>query len=400
MTEETTDVENVEVQPDAVDQSKVLGMSDEDFMNADPSEMVDIETPFDKGDEEFGVPTEQREENNDENNPDETLGDGEHGEELEDDTNVDGDSDNAENENPEEVEADNEDPGDQPTEASNDGDEIDYEAEYKKLFEPIKSSGREIKMRNVDHVRNYIQMGDDYNKKMHELKPYMKSLRTLKQFELIGSDTSDDRLNFLIELDQKNPEAIKKLIADSGLDIYELQDEDKFSPEKSKAYKPSNKIVSENEVGIEDALNDISGSETYQRTINVMTKEFDEKSRDIIAENPGYIRSLNHDMANGSYDRIMEEVKYARDMKYIPENMSDIEAYIATVQMLGKEQSSKGQGLPAPKKTTRKVSGNNRRKKVGMSSSSSQPAKKKDTGELDYIGMSDEDFAKLDNEVL
>ncbi len=400
MDENTTDVESTETDAtlDAVDHN-ALGMSDEDFMNMDPAEFENANAD-DTEDNEDGV-EEQPEEGNETNS--ESLGDDQDEQEDDDDVNGDEEDDAAADSDADETDEDTDDSDEQPTKnASNYGKDVDYEAEYKKLFAPIKSSGREIKMRNVDHVRNYVQMGDDYNKKMHEIKPYMKSLRTLKEHKILGDDISDDRLNFLIELDQKKPEAIKRLIAESGMDIYELQDEDKFSPEQSKQYQPEDQMVSEGSIEIEDALKSISSSPAYDQTINVMTKEFDAESRDIIAENPGYIKSLNADIVNGSYEKIIEEVQYARDMKMISADLSDIEAYIATVTMLHEQsQHTKGKAKPpAGKTTTRKAKGSNRKKKVGMSSSSTVPAKKNATGDQDYIGMSDEDFANLDTGVL
>ena len=388
-------VENMDVSPDAEAdmQHDVLSMSDEDFMNANESDLAGQASEYDNGDDEQGVLVEQPEEGN-KDNSDQPLGDDSDEDDDLDPANEEEDPDNAEDGDLDQAGEDDESEDDQPSETS-DGD-IDYEAEYKKLFEPIKSSGREIKMRNVEHIKNYIQMGDDYNKKMHELKPYMKSLRNLKANKLIGEDTSDERLNFLIELDQMKPEAIKRLIADSGMDIYELQDEEKYSPEEAKKYKPTNKMVSDAEFAIEDAIKNISGSESFDKTIEVMTETFDEKSRDIIAENPSYIKSLNHDIANGSYDVVMDEVKYARDMKMIPDEMSDIEAYIATVSMLqAKEQSTK---KVAEKQTKTRTS--NKKKKIGMSSSSSRPVKKQNLENQDFMAMSDEDFAKLDTGVL
>ena len=398
MADNTTDVENVvdDTTPDAVDQmDEMLSMSDEDFMNSNPQDFAEEKNSADEG--------EQLEEGNEENS-DQSLGDDQ--DEYEDDSQVNGEDEDdaaAESET-DETEGDDDDFEGQPeNQESNDDSDFDYEAEYKKLFEPIKSSGREIKMRNVEHIRNYIQMGDDYNKKMHELKPFMKSLRSLKEHNILGDENSDERLNFLIELDQKKPEAIKRLIAESGIDIYELQDEEKFSPEKSKQYRPENQMVSEGEYEIEDALKSIAGTESYSKTIEVMTKSFDAQSRDIIADNPSYIESLNHDIANGSYDKVMEEVQYARDMKMIPADMPDIQAYIATVQMLNQQaKQDQGSQPPAPKtkQTTRKTSGGSRKKKVGMGSSSSRRSKSKQPQDQNFIGMSDEEFEKLDVGVL
>jgi hypothetical protein len=74
-----------------------------------------------------------------------------------------------------------------------------------------------------------------------------------------------------------------------------------------------------------------------------MTNQFDQKSREIISDNPDYIVSLNQDVENGIYDQVMQEVQYQREMGYIPRQVSDIEAYIGTVQYLAQQEAAAAQ---------------------------------------------------------
>ena len=85
-----------------------------------------------------------------------------------------------------------------------------------------------------------MQMGANYNKKMAALKPNLKLLKLLENNGLL----SEEKLSFLIDLDKKNPDAITKLVKDSGLDPLEM--------DVSKSdYKPNTYTVHDREVELD-----------------------------------------------------------------------------------------------------------------------------------------------------
>lgn len=371
------EVDAVEVEP--VDDA--LGMSDEDFLKANPDDFT---------------------EGGSDNEPDEEEQDNDSGDENEDvDTsdsvNQEEDSDNAEDEDSEETEEEDEADENQPDE-DGENDKPDYEAEFQKLFgEPIKAGGRMTQLRNVDHAKNLIEMGIDYNKKMQGMRPHMQTLKTLEKEGLLGED-KQDRLNLLLEIEKGNTDALKKFIAESEIDILDLADEEQI--EANRNYKPQNHIISNQEVEIEEALNSISDSQSYQKTIDVMTKTFDKKSREIISENPRYIVALNQDMENGIYDEVMDAVQYQRDMNLIPVGVSDMEAYIKTVQDIAANNAgSEVPTIKQPKQPTdaqpnQRSNRETKRRKVSMSSTKSS-SKRKEV-QYDPLSMSDEDFMKIE----
>ncbi len=389
----------------------LLNMSDEEFEKTNEEVFLGEPQPFQEP-EETGVTvySEDTEDTNEEEaddsedvseddteDEDESLGDDGHEGDDDLDVNDEHDQSNAEDQDENQADEDGEAGDDQPS--SKDGDEsadedtIDYEAEYKKLFEPIKANGKIIKMRNAEQIVNRIQLAENYHKKMHDMRPYNTVLKTLERADLIDNE---EELNFLIELKQKNPEAIRKLINESGIDKYELTDDDKM--EKAKTYRPQNHMVDESEVEIEDALRSISESDKYDETVQVMTKVMDAKSRDIIAENPNYIKSLNHDIETGIYETVMDNVSYQREMGELPAGISDIEAYIGTVQLMAKQEEAAAgkQSTPDmksnPKKQTRKP--NAKKRKAMATPSGRRAAGKKQYNPMDLMEMSDEDFTK------
>ncbi|MDT1904204.1 hypothetical protein FPK34_26495, partial [Acinetobacter baumannii] len=71
-----------------------------------------------------------------------------------------------------------------------------------------------------DDIVSLMQRGAGFAKKMATLKPSMRVLRTLENHGITEQD-----LGFLIDLHKKNPDAINKLIKDSGVDVYSLDAE-------------------------------------------------------------------------------------------------------------------------------------------------------------------------------
>ena len=94
----------------------------------------------------------------------------------------------------------------------------DYKAEYQRLLAPFKANGKDIQVTSVDEALTLMQMGANYNKKMAALKPNLKVLKLLDTHGLLD----ENELNFLIDLKEKNPKAIMKLVKDSGIDPMEM----------------------------------------------------------------------------------------------------------------------------------------------------------------------------------
>ena len=367
---EDQEVEDQELEETDFDDA--LSMSDEDFEEFDPDDFA-----------------EASEKDNDE---DDTLGDDE---EDEDDSETNGDepADAAEDDGSEQAEDEDESEDDQPNEEEQKADEARYNEAFNLLYgDPIKASGREVQIRNPQHARNFIEMGIDYNKKMQAMKPHMSTLKTLEREGLLDPSKTD-RLNLLLEVEKGNKDALKRLIAESDIDPLDLADEEVI--EEGRQYQPQNHMMSEKEVEIEEALNAIEGSEGQQRTLNVMTKEFDSKSREIISDNPRYIVALNQDIQNGIFDDVMKEVQYKRDMNMVQPGISDMELYIQTVEEINSVPVQPNIQQATKPANSAPRSKSNRSKKLGMSSSkASKQNSKQQFDPMQVMEMSDDEFEK------
>ena len=361
-------------------QSDIMDMSDEEFLQLDPPDIHEKE-PIEEDSEE--------EESSDEDTNQEESEEEQGEEEESDDTEKEEDSD-----------ADEEsDPGEEETTPA-EPIEIDYEVIGKQLMGEFKANGKVIKPKSVEDAIQLMQMGANYHKKMSGLKPSLKTLKLLEKNGLLDPE----KLNFLIDLNQNNPEAITKLLQDNKIDPMAID----LDAENN--YTPQNRSVSDKEIILDDVLDSISQSDFYNKTLTVLGDEWDDTSRNTIAENPDIIRTINLHMENGIYDQVSNAVAYERSLgKFL--GVSDLEAY----QQVGNHMDSNKlftapNGSPAQQqvdnnaqreadtqKQTRATRNDEQRQSRKRAASPSRQKKTSvaDNSNYDPLSMSDEDFIKL-----
>jgi len=269
---------------------------------------------------------------------------------------------------------------------------VDYKSEYEKLTAPFTANGREISVKSVDDAIALMQMGANYNKKMAALKPNLKLMRLLENNNLL----SEEKINFLIDLDKKTPGAVNKLIKESGLDPLDLEND------KAGEYTPTARTVDDREIELDEVLGEISSSPAYQRTIGIVSSEWDASSKRTIAETPQLLKVIDAHVRNGVYDLIKAEVESERMFGRL-QGISDIEAY----RQVGDSINARGgfdhlnpqrQQTPppvvvSPKPKASEENLNDKRRAAAAAKPaaiSPKPAK-----EFNPLALSDEEFMKL-----
>lgn len=386
--------------------SDLLSMSDEQIADLDLS-FLEEEAPA------SSQPEAHEEEGEDDHlDQDDAAGDGagdpDVGDELGDDAESESDADDdaaedegddadaaegEEAEGPEsedgEADADESDGEDEQTDAP-----VDYEAEYKKLFAPFKANGREMQVDNAEDARALMQMGANYNKKMAALKPNLKVLKLLENNNLL----SEEKLSFLIDLEKKNPDAIMKLVKESGLDPLDMD------LEKESEYKPSTYTVDDRELALDAVLEEIQHTPTYSKTVAEVSNKWDGPSKQEIANQPEILKVINDHMARGIYDRISTEVEKQRMLGRL-NGLSDLEAY----RQVGDTLNARGAfddlaqdpatSRPEPVKKTvtpkPKAEDPKRKEKKRAASSTRSASPTSEGPEINPLALSDEEFEKL-----
>lgn len=293
-----------------VTEDELYTMSDEDFFELGPSDIA-AEEPSEEGalaDEE-GVEGEEE-------HTDESEVDGDHADETDAEETDESDADDTADTVGEEGEEDADGEDAEESTEEEDSSEVDYKAEYERIMQPFKANGKEMKVDNVDDAIQLMQMGANYTKKMAALKPNLKMLKMLENNELL----SEEKLGFYIDLEKKDPAAIKKLLKDSDIDPMELDLEEKSE------YKPSNHTVDDRQVDLDMALEDIKDTPTYSKTIGIVSNKWDGQSKQAIYENPQLLNVINDHVSSGVYDVINSEIERERTLGRLT-GISDLEAY-------------------------------------------------------------------------
>ena len=268
--------------------------------------------------------------------------------------------------------------------------EFDYESAYKKVSEPFKANGVDMQVRNPEDIIRLMQMGANYQKKMAQLKPNLKIIKMLDNNELLD----EAKLHNLIDLSKKDPKAITKLIQESSIDPLDI---DKDVPTD---YQPTDYSVTDKEYHLDQVLDDIKGTDTFDKTINVLTKDWDTKSKSTVSDNPEIIGVINTHMGNGVFDKvnaILQQEKTLGKLAGVP----DVDAYRQIAEYLHKNgdlrtENDTVQETPKVSSKTEetKQASADRDKKRKAVAPVKQTTTKKATTDEDFLGLSDEDFMK------
>lgn len=190
-----------------------------------------------------------------------------------------------------------------------------YKEELDKLYEPFTANGHEVQISSVDEAKQLIRRGIDYTKKMQALKPNLTLMKMLQNNDLLN----EEKLSYLIDLDKRNPEAIAKLVKESGINPMDI-DVEQESKYQANNYKPS-----PNEIELDNVLADVMATPTGATTTQAVNG-MDEASKKILADNPNVIAEINKHVADGTYQKVMAEVSKRKLLGSLA-GMSDIAAY-------------------------------------------------------------------------
>ena len=356
------------------------GMTDAEFMNQPMPEEPDeeVSSQVDTNDEEPVAevqeePQEQEQEPEEENVSDET-------------------EDAVESEN-EPLAAEKEDSATEgETEVEETKAELDYKAEYERLTAPFKASHQDIQVNNVDDALNLMKMGVDYTKKMQGLKPNMRLMKMLQNNELLD----EEKLTYLIDLNNKNPEAVQKFMKESGIDPLDID------TEKDIDYTPSNYSVSDKEVELDSVLDEIRETPKFQDTIDIISNKLDERSKQVLIDTPSLISTINEQVHNGIYTQVMSVVNNERLLGRL-QGLSDLEAYKHVGDVIqanggfNTQQPTNNQApanVQANNESDPRVEQQRNKKRKAASSTRSTKAGSQDNSNFDPMTMSDDEFMK------
>lgn len=268
--------------------------------------------------------------------------------------------------------------------------EIDYKTLYEEVFQPFKANGKEIKIDSVEDARQLMQMGANYHKKMQGMKPHLKVIKMLEQNELLDTD----KLSYLIDINKKNPEAIKQLLKEANIDPLEID------TQSESQYTPNNYQVSDTQIELSEIESIIRETPQFTQTVEVI-QGWDSASKNVLTENPKLIATINDHVGNGIYQQINDVVEQQRMLGKLTD-VSDLEAYRIVGDYLQqnnlfKTSQPKQEAVVQPQVqviTQVKQPDNTKQAKLAASPTKSVPVKQLPT-DFNPLNLSDKEFEEL-----
>ena len=273
----------------------------------------------------------------------------------------------------------------------------DYKAFYEKIMAPLKANGKTIDLKTPEEAVQLMQMGANYTRKMQAIAPHRKVLLMLENNGLLD----EGKLSFLIDIEKKNPEAIKKLIKDAGLDPREIDLDDP----QAKPYLEGNHRVTDEEAGFRVILDELSSNPEGKATLQAITL-WDQASKEVLWKQPDVMQLIHDQRASGIYDRITTELERQRALGQIPPTVPFLHAYKAIGDQLAAAGGFDDLVKPAPNSQQQtetktpvattvakpKPAVKNGAKANAPSSTRSNPREAKTV--VNPLALSDEDFMK------
>lgn len=381
MTDAASDVQETE-------QDSVLAVSDDEWTRLGPDaftsdasddeaeEETEADTSDDVDAEEEDAATEEDDTDSGEAEEDAAAADSE---DTSDDVDASDDAEDVDKDNDEE-EADDNDVATQ------------HRTFYEQVTKPFRANGREMRIDNPEDVIQLMKMGAGFNKKMAALKPNLKLVKMLEKNKLLD----EDKISFLIDINNKRPEAIAKLLKDSDIDPMDL-DTDKADDYVS---APQNRI-SDKEVELDEVLDSIKDTPSYPKTLDIVGNQWDEKSRQLVTENPQVLNVINDHITSGIYDIISKEMERERVLGRL-NGLSDIEAYRQVgdaidakggFSHIGNRAKTPTRAKPSPKSKKADDAARRSKKRAVSPPKRTSPAAK--DSDFNPLSMSDEEFEKV-----
>lgn len=182
-------------------------------------------------------------------------------------------------------------------------DAPDYKALYEQIVgKPFKANGHDLTIKSADEAVKLMQMGANYHEKMAALKPVRRVAQMLQQANVMDEQT----IGFLLDLHNKKPEAIAKLVKESGIDLYE------FDVAQADNYQNTHQAPTDAQIQLNDTIETLVTQPGFTEMFNGIAQSWDEPSQKFITENPGILGVLQQMNNTGEYQQIMDEISRRR----------------------------------------------------------------------------------------
>lgn len=206
---------------------------------------------------------------------------------------------------------------------------IDYQAAYSQIIgKTFKAGGKEVTVQTPEEAIQLMQMGVGFHQGMSKIAPHRRIIETLKEHGLLD----ESKINELIDISKKNPEAIAALVQSAGLEPHQL-----ISSGDAQPYVPGDHVLPEAQLQFRTSVDNIREQGGTEFLTHV-AQDWDVTSRAEVYKDPKALDMIYGHKQSGIYDKISSEVERRKLFDPSVANMPFIHAYLA----VGDELHQKG----------------------------------------------------------
>lgn len=195
--------------------------------------------------------------------------------------------------------------------------EVDLQEFYAQVMKPFKANGKTIEIRKAEEAIQLMQMGANYTRKMQDISKHRKTIATLEEHGI----KDEQELLFLLDLKNKNPEAIKKFFKDNEIDPFEIDTNSDVN------YTPQAHVISEKTLDAREVLDELNSTPEGSKTLTMISDTWDDESTRFMWDNPQAFKHIHEQRVNGVYDIIMNEIERQTILGLLNPNGSLMEKY-------------------------------------------------------------------------
>lgn len=271
---------------------------------------------------------------------------------------------------------------------------------HKALTAPLKAAGHEFTLEDPNQIRELVSKGLDYTRKMQQISHLRGIGEILREHDMLDPV----KLAYAVDLANHKPEAIARLIKESGVDTFELGDDVADSYQAT----PANIEGKAKEVSVREIVEQYKDDDNFNSVFNE-ARQWDNESQVTLVNNPEVLHLLAAHANNGVYKQVMAKVIQERAITGTTEPILQHYNRVGQAMFAAENDGGIAQApqKQAPAKAERvvikrkSVDEATRRKALAPTASTKTKSKSlKITSAADIYNMSEDEFKNLDPDIL
>ena len=271
---------------------------------------------------------------------------------------------------------------------------------HKALTAPLKAAGHEFTLEDPNQIRELVSKGLDYTRKMQQISHLRGIGEILREHDMLDPV----KLAYAVDLANHKPEAIARLIKESGVDTFELGDDVADSYQAT----PANIEGKAKEVSVREIVEQYKDDENFNSVFNE-ARQWDDASQVTLVNKPEVLHLLAAHANNGVYKQVMAKVIQERAITGTTEPILQHYNRVGQAMFAAENDGGNAQApqKQAPAKTERvvikrkQVDESTRRKALAPTASTKTKTKSlKINSAADIYNMSEDEFKNLDPDIL